>query len=103
MERARDISYERLSQGETPNQAGGSRSHSPLSFVRPPIYYGDGPFDPPSSDEEDDEEISFIEKNGVLTPGRAEAGAGSGSTDSVDKVCAIILSEFWGITPLHLS
>ncbi|KAF8240208.1 hypothetical protein L208DRAFT_1420424 [Tricholoma matsutake] len=85
MERARDISYERLSQGETPNQAGGSRSHSPLSFVRPPIYYGDGPFDPPSSDEEDDEEISFIEKNGVLTPGRAEAGAGSGSTDSVDK------------------
>jgi dipeptidyl aminopeptidase len=86
-------SYERLPQGETQNEAGGSHSQSTHSFARPPIYYGDGPFDPPSSDSDDegDEHESFIEKNRPSSPGRAEAGAGSGWTDSADgKVRAII-------------
>ena len=39
--------------------------------IRPPIYYGEGPFDPPSSSEEsllDDKEEE------PLSPGRAEYG-----------------------------
>jgi dipeptidyl aminopeptidase B len=95
MERIRDVSYENLAQGEASNEAGGSRSQTPLSFVRPPIYYGDGPFDPPSSDDEDEEQDLFIEKDPALTPGQAETGAGSGWADrSHDKVRAIIYDYF---------
>jgi hypothetical protein len=104
MDRTRETSYERLPQGE---EAEGSRSQRPLSFVRPPIYYGDGPFDPPSSDSDDegDEGLSFIEKNRPSSPGRAEAGADSGSgwiPSTDDKVraivCSISLSPGQGIT-----
>ena len=96
MERTPGTSYERLPQGETQNEVEGSRSQSPLSFVRPPIYYGDGPFDPPSSDSDDegDEALSFIEKHRPSSPGRAEAGADSGSgwiPSADDKVRAIYL------------
>ena len=101
MERMPGASYDRLPQGEAQNEAGGSRSQSPLSFVRPPIYYGDGPFDPPSSDSEDEggEEASFMEKNGPSSPGRAEAGGSDSDwTHSADnKVRAIVwhFSESW--------
>jgi len=55
-----------------------------LLATRPEVYYGDGPFDPPSSDDEDDiivrggslddtESISLL-SGGPLTPGRAERG-----------------------------
>jgi hypothetical protein len=84
MERTPNASYERLPQDETRNEAGGSRSQSPLATARPPIYYGDGPFDPPSSDDDDDEQEGFIEKS--LSPGQAEDGAGLGWADSIDKV-----------------
>jgi hypothetical protein len=87
----RDVSYERLSQGETQPVAGGSRSQSPHSFVRPPIYYGDGPFDPPSSDDEDEEQGSFLDKDGPSSPGQAEAGPGPGWTNNTDgKVRAMV-------------
>jgi len=56
-------------------------------ITRPRIYYGDGPFDPPSSDDEDDlvvrgdsdsdaESMSLLDanKSGPSTPGRAERG-----------------------------
>jgi dipeptidyl aminopeptidase len=56
-------------------------------ITRPRIYYGDGPFDPPSSDDEDDlvvtggsdsdaESVSLLDANrgGPSTPGRAERG-----------------------------
>jgi len=85
----RDSSYDKLPQDETQNEAEGSRSQSPLSVTRPPVYYGDGPFDPPSSDDEDDEQGSFIE-NKPLSPGRAEAGAGSGWTDSAENKVRVI-------------
>lgn len=41
----------------------------PELVVRPPVYYGDGPFDPPSSEEED--EGGLLDKSGrhgVLDP-----------------------------------
>lgn len=59
-----------------------------LWVTRPPVYYGDGPFDPPSSDDEDEQErapnaqhefeddvetISLLSRS-PLTPGRAESG-----------------------------
>jgi len=56
-------------------------------ITRPSVYYGDGPFDPPSSDDEDDlvvrgdsdsdaESMSLLDANktGPSTPGRAERG-----------------------------
>ncbi|KAF9038656.1 dipeptidyl peptidase IV N-terminal region-domain-containing protein [Panaeolus papilionaceus] len=65
-------------------------------FVKPQVYYGEGPFDPPSSDDEDEatlaprpdhhsddddddldsEQFSLltIDKSGPATPGRAERG-----------------------------
>lgn len=52
-----------------------ARSRSPaLPAVRPPTYYGNGPFDPPSSDDEDD--LTVYEKNVPLTPGAAERAEG---------------------------
>jgi len=52
---------------------------------RPPVYYGDGPFDPPSSDDEeernnaqpefeDDVETISLLSSTPLTPGRVESG-----------------------------
>ncbi|KDR80915.1 hypothetical protein GALMADRAFT_241446 [Galerina marginata CBS 339.88] len=57
-------------------------------IARPQVYYGEGPFDPPSSDDEDDlvvrrgsededlENISLlnVDKTGPSSPGRAERG-----------------------------
>lgn len=56
-------------------------------ITRPSVYYGDGPFDPPSSDDEDDlvmrgesdsdaESATLLDANrsGPSTPGRAERG-----------------------------
>ncbi|KAJ7708699.1 dipeptidyl aminopeptidase [Mycena rosella] len=45
------------------------RSVPPIQ-VRPPTYYGDGPFDAPSSDEEDE----LLEKGPPTSPGIAERG-----------------------------
>ncbi|KAJ7272564.1 dipeptidyl aminopeptidase [Mycena haematopus] len=39
--------------------------------IRPPTYYGDGPFDPPSSDEEEE---TLLEKPPPSSPGIAELG-----------------------------
>ena len=69
-------------------------------ITRPRVYYGDGPFDPPSSDDEDDlvvrgdsdsdaESVSLLDANktGPSSPGRAERGEPSqrGGPDA-DKV-----------------
>jgi dipeptidyl aminopeptidase len=97
MERARNASYERLPQEETRNEAGGSRSQSPLA-ARPPIYYEDGPFDPPSSDDDDDEREGFIEKNPPSSPGQAEEGVGFGWADSTGKVRVIVCSSLQSFT-----
>ena len=59
-----------------------------LLVTRPPVYYGEGPFDPPSSDDEeerepdpnaqhefeDDVETVSLLSSTPLTPGRAESG-----------------------------
>ena len=97
----RDVSYERLSQGEAQPVAGGSRSQSPLSFVRPPIYYEDGPFDPPSSDDEDEEHGSFIDKDGPLSPGRAEAGPGPSWTNGTDGKVRAMSFQVHAASPPH--
>jgi len=56
-------------------------------FARPQVYYGEGPFDPPSSEDEDDlvmrraseedndpESASLLHQNLPSSPGRAERG-----------------------------
>jgi hypothetical protein len=56
------------------------RPSSPLLFARPATYYGDGPFDPASSessDEEEDESSLLLEKKlAPSSPGMAELGDG---------------------------
>lgn len=44
-----------------------------LTRQRPQVYYGDGPFDPPSSDDEDG---ALLEKNVPGSPRLAERGEG---------------------------
>lgn len=60
--------YERLS-GNADEDVGNSFSQStrtralpPDPFVRPPVYYGEGPFDAPSSEEGEDD--GYLEKQG---------------------------------------
>lgn len=52
----------------------------PPSVVKPATYYGEGEFDPPSSDDEDD---AFLEKSlSRKTPGEGEiVGDGIGDDD----------------------
>lgn len=91
--------YERLSGregGRNTTASTSSRAGSPVSLARPPTYYGDGPFDPPSSDDEDEDETgSLLEKmNGPTSPGLAELGdgfpSGSGHSDTGDKKVRIV-------------
>ncbi|KII86043.1 hypothetical protein PLICRDRAFT_44497 [Plicaturopsis crispa FD-325 SS-3] len=50
-----------------------ARGRSPPRSIRPPVYYGEGPFDAPSSDEDE----ALLEKEGSITPGLAERGGNS--------------------------
>lgn len=60
--------YERVSDSDTDEDlAENSSQHSRVQphrdlVVQPPVYYGDGPFDPPSSEEDSDEE-RFLRKS----------------------------------------
>ncbi|KAJ7777301.1 dipeptidyl aminopeptidase [Mycena metata] len=47
------------------------KDRPPPLHIRPQTYYGDGPFDPPSSDEEDE---ALLEKRLPSSPGLAERG-----------------------------
>jgi dipeptidyl aminopeptidase len=58
--------YERIPQ-ESDHDAGPSRTEQ----LHPSTYYGDGPFDAPSSDDEGDH---LLEKNGPRSPGAVELG-----------------------------
>ena len=76
--------------------------------ARPATYYGDGPFDPPSSDDEGEEaegsRRSFeddaenvlllnVDKSGPSSPGTAERGdENSRPTDVKEKVCPLWLA-----------
>ena len=87
----------RLSNEESSDHPGPSRSAEMRQkntatvnpfIARPVTYYGDGPFDPPSSDDEEDAEgnrhssetnaesvlLLNVDKSGPSTPGRAERG-----------------------------
>jgi len=48
------------------------------SLIRPKIYYGDGPFDAPSSSDEEGESLlgTSDDVNGPSSPGMAELGEG---------------------------
>ena len=50
--------------------------------VRPPTYYGEGPFDPPSSDDEDE---SLLQKETARSLGTVER---AGYTEPDTRVCS---------------
>lgn len=68
--------YERVSDNDTdedcvdiPSQPARVQPRPDL-VVRPPVYYGDGPFDPPSSEEEDEDRfLDKSERHHALNPG----------------------------------
>ena len=67
---------------------------------RPAVYYGDGPFNAPSSDEED--EVEVAEKDGAAPLHRAEHGrlldsqlANNGLYVGGRKVCDELLTKLW--------
>lgn len=76
---------------------------------RPAIYYGDGPFDPPSSDEDEEaagtshssetdaESVSLlnVDKSGPSTPGRAERGDQSPHRTTVVETVRPFMVTFW--------
>ncbi|KAJ3851874.1 dipeptidyl aminopeptidase [Lentinula lateritia] len=66
-------SYERL-ETDDPSETSTivSSIHSSHSVAKPATYYGQGPFDAPSSDSEEEDEL--LETKGPSTPGIAEAG-----------------------------
>ena len=77
--------YQRLPQESDSQNALLNEYVEPL---RPPTYYGDGPFDPPSSEEEDEE---LLLKRTPRTPGYAERGGSNHFADSevgIFSVCA---------------
>jgi dipeptidyl aminopeptidase len=70
---------------------------------RPPVYYEDGPFDPPSS--EDDDEDRFLDKSGlhgVLDPdGFGDSEPGNGLRIGGGKVSTIRSVIPWSSYALH--
>ena len=77
--------YERVSDNDTdedfidiPSQPPRVRPSLEL-VVRPPVYYGDGPFDPPSSEEDEDRFLDKSGPHGAFDPdgfGDSEPGNG---------------------------
>ncbi|RDB18477.1 putative dipeptidyl-aminopeptidase B [Hypsizygus marmoreus] len=111
-----ETAYQRLSDNEALKapETAANRTGSPLSFARPTTYYGEGPFDAPSSeegdDDGDDESDSLLEKrSGPSSPGLAEFGdsfpSGAGR-DTADKgpgslrFLAILLAVFLAFSVL---
>ncbi|KAG9313219.1 dipeptidyl aminopeptidase [Chiua virens] len=78
--------YERIAENDADNDFVDTPSQQrrlpprPDLVVRPPVYYGDGAFDPPSSEEDDgDRFLDKAEHQGVLNPdeyGDSEPGNG---------------------------
>jgi dipeptidyl aminopeptidase B len=80
-------------------------------IARPAVYYGDGPFDPPSSEDEEEAEGSRhsseadaegvlllnVDKSGPSSPGRAERGDQSPHrTECIEKVRSMVsMVAFW--------
>lgn len=91
-------------------------------FVKPQVYYGEGPFDPPSSDDEDEatlaphpdhhsddddddldsEQFSLltIDKSGPATPGRAERGEPSPRRPEYEEPKVHVLQFFGSVLVL---
>ncbi|KAF8075245.1 dipeptidyl aminopeptidase [Lyophyllum atratum] len=87
--------YQRLPEGVGQSSSPASSIHTSdgalePAFAKPATYYGEGPFDPPSSDDEDDNETeSLLEKHvAPSSPGLAELGdrfpSGSGQAHETD-------------------
>ncbi|KAJ4474941.1 dipeptidyl aminopeptidase [Lentinula aciculospora] len=68
----RIASYERLETDDPSETSTIISAHSNHSVAKPATYYGQGPFDPPSSDSEEEDEL--LEEQDPLTPGAAESG-----------------------------
>lgn len=75
--------YQRISDNadedlvDTPSQQSRVRP-DPKLVVRPPIYYGDGPFDPPSSEEEDEDRFLDKRREVFDSEGFEDSEPGSG-------------------------
>ncbi|KAG6381795.1 dipeptidyl aminopeptidase [Boletus reticuloceps] len=92
--------YERVSDNDThedvveTSQPPRARPHPALA-VRPPVYYGDGSFDPPSSEEGDEDRFQDKYERGVLDPdgfSDSEPGNGlrvGGTTDCSEVSCIL--------------
>lgn len=101
--------YERVSDNDAdedcvdiPSQLARVYPHLDL-VVRPPVYYGDGPFDPPSSEEEDEDH--FLDKSrhhGVLSPGEfGDSEPGNGLRVGGGKVSTRRSVILWSSYSLH--
>lgn len=77
-------SYERIpDRDDNISASGSSLTISQQTLARPETYYGEGPFDPPSSEDEDDKETGvLLDKHAMpSSPSLAERG-GVFATDS---------------------
>lgn len=78
-----NIAYERVSDNDAEEELVDIPSQrvrsNPELALRPPIYYGDGPFDPPSSEEDEDHYQDKPGHHGVLgSDGFGDSEPGNG-------------------------
>ena len=81
------------------------RVQPPLELaVRPPIYYGDGPFDPPSSQEDSDEERFLHKSEHAISDEFGDTEPGNGLRVGSGKV-SVLCAQHFGThqPPFHLA
>lgn len=64
--------YDRLDQDDDEETI--AESTRSTSNLKPSVYYDEGPFEAPSSDDEEEEAFLVKDQAGPLTPSRAEDG-----------------------------
>ncbi|KAI0315043.1 dipeptidyl aminopeptidase [Amylostereum chailletii] len=95
--------YNRLGQEDEAEPTSFAHSLPDDVHARPAVYYGDGPFDAPSSDDESE---GFLEKPGRISPGSAERGRGEVETEDglhlggTRQVCSRWSSVRWLLVAL---
>lgn len=101
--------YERVSDNDTDEDVVGNSTQParvyprPDLVVRPPVYYGDGPFDPPSSEEDEDRFLDKSGPHGVLSlDDFGDSEPGNGLRVGSDKVSVHRSLIRWSSYPLHV-
>lgn len=96
--------YERISENDADEDLADISSQLPRVqprpnlVVRPPVYYGDGPFDPPSSEEDSDEDrfLHKSEHHRALNPGEfGDSEPGNGLRVGGGKVSTLRSIILW--------